>query len=82
MENTKSFGQNLADTARICWTTLQLVWKASPVLLVAVLLLFVVQSGLAPLQLALSRAVIDRLAALAGHATAHPGDAAADGAFL
>ena len=70
MENTKSFGQNLADTARICWTTLQLVWKASPVLLVAVLLLFVVQSGLAPLQLALSRAVIDRLAALAGHATA------------
>src|SRR5712692_8127682 len=70
MENTKSFGQNLADTARICWTTVQLVWKASPVLLVAVLLLFVVQSGLAPLQLALSRAVIDSLAALAGRATA------------
>ncbi len=70
MENTKSFGQNLAGTARICWTTVQLVWKASPVLLVAVLLLFVVQSGLAPLQLALSRAVIDSLAALAGRATA------------
>src|SRR5260370_42284780 len=70
MENTKSFGQNLAGTARICWTTVQLVWKASPVLLVAVLLVFVVQSGLAPLQLALSRAVIDRLAALAGRATA------------
>ncbi len=70
MENTKSFGQNLAGTARICWTTVQLVWKASPVLLVAVLVLFVVQSGLAPLQLALSRAVIDSLAALAGRATA------------
>jgi ATP-binding cassette, subfamily B, bacterial len=70
MENTKSFGQNLAGTARICWTTVQLVWKASPILLVAVLLLFVVQSGLAPLQLALSRAVIDSLAALAGRATA------------
>src|SRR5260370_34671708 len=70
MENTKSFGQNLAGSARICWTTVQLVWKASPVLLVAVLLLFVVQSGLAPVRLALSRAVIDRLAALAGRATA------------
>lgn len=70
MENTKSFGRNLAGTARICWTTVQLVWKASPVLLVAMLLLFVVQSGLAPLQLALSRAIIDRLAALAGRATA------------
>src|SRR5260370_21622827 len=70
MENPKSFGQTLAGTARICWTTVQLVWKASPVLLVAVLLLFVVQSGLAPLQLALSRAVLDSLAALARRATA------------
>src|SRR5260370_39455881 len=59
----KSFGQGLVDTARICWTTVKLAWKAAPVLLVGVLLLFGVESGLAPLQLALTRAVIDRLAA-------------------
>lgn len=58
-----SFGQGLAGTARICWMTAKLVWKACPVLLVGVLLLFGIESGLSPLQLALSRAVIDRLAA-------------------
>ncbi len=62
----KSFGQGLAGTARICWLTLKLAWKACPVLLVAVLLLFMVESGLSPLQLALSRAVIDCLAAPVG----------------
>jgi len=65
-----SFGQGLASTARICWMTVKLAWKACPVLLVAVLLLFGVESGLAPLQLALSRAVIDRLAASVGRTAA------------
>jgi ABC-type multidrug transport system fused ATPase/permease subunit len=61
-----SFGQGLAGTARTCWTTVKLAWKAAPVLLVGVLLLFGIESGLPPLQLALSRAVIDRLAASVG----------------
>jgi hypothetical protein len=64
---TTSFGQKLVGTTRLCWTTLQLAWKAIPVLLVSMLLLFGIQAGLLPLQLALSRAVIDRLIALAGH---------------
>ncbi len=62
----KSFGQGLASTARTCWTTVKLAWKAAPLLLVGVLLLFGVESGLTPLQLALSRAVIDKLAAPVG----------------
>ncbi len=66
----KSFGQKLGGTARLCWTTVTLAWKAIPVLLVGVLFLFGVQSGLSPLQLALSRAVIDSLAALAGRTAA------------
>src|SRR5260370_14305012 len=66
----KSFGQGLAGTARTCWTTVKLAWKACPVLLVGVLLLFGVESGLTPLQLALSRAVIDKLAAPPGRTAA------------
>jgi ATP-binding cassette, subfamily B, bacterial len=66
----KSFGQKLVGTARLCWSTVILARKASPVLLVSVLLLFGVQAGLIPLQLALSRAVIDSLAAPARHAAA------------
>src|SRR5260370_8912886 len=50
--------------------TLKLAWKACPGLLVAVLLLFVVESGLAPLQLALSRTVIDHIAAPMGRTAA------------
>jgi ATP-binding cassette, subfamily B, bacterial len=66
----KSFGHGLASTARTCWTTVKLAWKAAPLLLVGVLLLFGVESGLTPLQLALSRAVIDRLAAPVGRTAA------------
>src|SRR5215471_18442696 len=65
-----SFGHKLVGTARLCWTTLQLAWKAIPVLLVSVLLLFGIQAALLPLQLALSQAVIDRLTALAGYSVA------------
>ncbi len=64
----KSFGQGLAGTARICWMTVKLAWKACPALLIAVLLLFGVESVLSPLQLALSRAVIDSLTASVGRA--------------
>ena len=65
-----SFGQELASTARTCWTTVKLAWKAAPLLLVGVLLLFGVESLLPPLQLALSRAVIDSLAAPVGRTAA------------
>jgi len=65
-----SFGQGLASTARTCWTTVKLAWKAAPLLLVGVLLLFGIESGLTPLQLALSRAVIDKLAAPVGRTAA------------
>ena len=61
-----SFGQGLASTARTCWTTVRLAWKAAPLLLIGVLLLFGVESALTPLQLGLSRAVIDKLAAPVG----------------
>src|SRR5258708_3083443 len=64
-----SFGQGLVSTARTCWTTVKLAWKAAPLLLVGVLL-FGVESGLSPLQLALSRAVIDKLAAPVGRTAA------------
>src|SRR5260370_31470728 len=66
----KSFGQGLAGTARTCWTTVKLAWKAAPLLLVGVLLLFGVESGLTPLQLALSRAFIHSLAAPVGRTAA------------
>ncbi|HEX9133909.1 MAG TPA: hypothetical protein VF844_16580, partial [Ktedonobacteraceae bacterium] len=66
----KSFGQGLAGTARTCWTTVKLAWKAAPVLLVGVLLLFGVESLLPPLQLALSQAVIDSLSAPVGRTAA------------
>lgn len=65
-----SLGQELAGTARICWTTVKLTWKAGPALLVGVLLLFGVESLLPPLQLALSQAVIDSLAAPVGRTAA------------
>jgi ATP-binding cassette subfamily B protein len=65
-----SFGQGLAGTARICWTTVKLAWKASPALLIGVLLLFGAESLLPPLQLTLSRAVIDSLAAPVGRTAA------------
>jgi ATP-binding cassette subfamily B protein len=67
-----SFGQRLVATARLCWTTMQLAWKAIPLLLVSLLLLFGIQAVLLPLQLALLRGVIDRLTTLAGH-TGVPG---------
>jgi len=65
-----SFARGLAGTARTCWTTVKLAWKAAPLLLVGVLLLFGIESLLPPLQLALSRVVIDRLAAPVGRTAA------------
>jgi len=65
-----SFGQGLTGTAHTCWTTVKLAWKAAPLLLVGVLLLFGVESLLPPLQLALSRAIIDKLAAPVGRTAA------------
>lgn len=61
-----SFGQGLASTVRTCWTTVRLAWKGAPLLLIGVLLPFGLESALTPLQLWLSRAVIDKLAAPVG----------------
>ena len=65
-----SFGPGLVSTARTCWTTVKLTWKAAPLLLVGVLLLFGVESLVPPLQLGLSRAIIDKLAAPVGRTAA------------
>src|SRR5215471_19178257 len=66
----QSFGQGLASTARTCWTSVKLAWKAAPLLLVAMLLLLGVESLVPPLQLGLSRAIIDKLAAPVGRPAA------------
>ena len=66
----QSFGQGLSSTARTCWTTVKLAWKAAPLLLVALLLLLGVEALVPLLLLAASRAVIDKLAAPVGRAAA------------
>ncbi|MFL5803986.1 MAG: ABC transporter ATP-binding protein [Roseiflexaceae bacterium] len=58
----KPFAQQIQTTLKLLRLAVQLIWAASPRLLVAVLLLLAVQAAIAPLQLALSKAVLDRLA--------------------
>ena len=60
--DSKPFMQQFTETRRLLWLAVQLVWRASPRLLVGILLLLMLQALLLPLQLALSRAVIDRAA--------------------
>ena len=60
--DSKPFMQQFTEARRLLWLAVQLVWRASPRLLVGILLLLMLQALLLPLQLALSRAVIDRAA--------------------
>ena len=59
---SKPFLQHIRQTARILWLALLLVWRSSSRLLVGFILLLVLQALLVPLQLALTRVVIDRAA--------------------
>ena len=54
--------QGIQETARILRLALNLVWRSSPRLLVGFILLMLLQALLVPLQLALTRVVIDRAA--------------------
>src|SRR3712207_4409100 len=55
------YGQ-FKEAARLAGMAVRLAWRASPRLMLGILLLLVVQALLSPLQLALSRAVLDRAA--------------------
>lgn len=50
------------STVRLCGLALRITWRASPWFALGILLLLVLQAVLQPLQLALSRSVIDRMA--------------------
>ncbi len=54
--------QPLQETARILRLAVRLVWRSSPRLLVGFIMLMLLQALLVPLQLALTRVVIDRAA--------------------
>ena len=54
--------QQLQETARILRLAVRLVWRSSPRLLVVFIMLMLLQALLVPLQLALTRVVIDRAA--------------------
>ncbi|MDE0079766.1 MAG: ABC transporter ATP-binding protein [Caldilineaceae bacterium] len=54
--------QGIQETARILRLAVRLVWRSSPRLLVGFIILMLLQALLVPLQLALTRVVIDRAA--------------------
>ncbi|MBI3974178.1 MAG: ABC transporter ATP-binding protein, partial [Chloroflexi bacterium] len=66
----KPFGAMVSDVARLTRLAVRLVWRAGPRLLLIILLLIVAQAMVAPLQLALSKAVLDRAAVDLGVAAA------------
>ena len=59
---SKSTLQGIQETARILRLAVRLVWRSSPRLLVGFIILMLLQALLVPLQLALTRVVIDRAA--------------------
>ena len=59
---SKPFRQNLQESSRLLRLAVSLAWRSSPRLALGILLLLLVQALLSPLQLLLSRAVIDRAA--------------------
>lgn len=62
LSDSKLFMQQIKETGRLFGLAVQLVRRASPRLLIGIFLLLMFQALLLPLQLALSRAVIDRAA--------------------
>jgi ATP-binding cassette subfamily B protein len=67
---TMSFRQRARESLRLARLAVRLAWRASPRLTLGILLLLLLQAALAPLQLALSRAVLDRAALDLGLAAA------------
>ena len=62
LSQSKPFRQHLQESSRLIRLAVRLAWRSSPRLALGILLLLVVQALLSPLQLVLSRAVIDRAA--------------------
>ena len=56
----KPFWERLKETGRLAKLAVRLTWRASPRLMLSILLLLVLQALLSPLELALSRVVLDR----------------------
>jgi ATP-binding cassette, subfamily B, bacterial len=65
-------------SGRLGWLAVRLAWRASPKLLVGIVVLLAVEAALAPVQLTLSQRVIDRVAELLGA----PAHASGSGASL
>ncbi len=61
-QSAKSFTTRLRETFRLGRLAVRLTRRASPRLLLGILLLLLLQSALPPLELALSKAVLDRAA--------------------
>ena len=59
---TKPLRQQLRESSRLLRLAVRLAWRSSPRLALGILLLLAVQALLSPLQLVLTRAVIDRAA--------------------
>ncbi len=76
LEPAGVFTRRLAETVRLAGLAVRLTWRASPRLLLGILGLVVFQSLLPPLELMLSKAVLDR-AALDLHLGGQPGKIAA-----
>jgi len=55
----KPFRERLKETGRLAWLAVRLTWHASPCLTLSIILLLVLQALLSPLQLELSRLVLD-----------------------
>ncbi len=62
LSQSKPFRQHIQESSRLLRLAVRLAWRSSPRLALGILLLLVVQALLSPLQLVLSRAVIDRAA--------------------
>lgn len=54
--------RDVRETRRLLWLAIRMTWQASPPLVLGIVLLLALQAALPPLQLALSKAVIDRVA--------------------
>ena len=67
----QTFKQSASQTARLGWMAIRLAYQASPRLLLGLLLMLGLQALISPLQLALFRVVIDRVASDLGFVPPH-----------
>jgi hypothetical protein len=68
---SRPFGQQLREARRLVGQAVRLAWRASPHLVLGIVVLLALQALLSPLQLALSRALIDSAAATLQLAAVH-----------